>query len=880
MLFVFFIGVSTSCAADANTSKSVEKPSKLTQSQILGASKTIKSHVIKNKKLPNSVTIGGYKYSMEEYMYFSSVTINYKYNNKKSDVTVKYAVKSPTTPTGTKISGKLTKKQYTTYATNAYKYIKNNNRVPNFVNTKIGKMQFQTFIYSNSKILAWSQNNKGKLPSSLAMNIAKTNSINKNIPNFPGNTISSNTTPSQKTLTLNQVLDASKRVKDYSEKNSVLPSSVTISGNNYKMNDFLYLMSKAIIYKNSGKTSSIPVLSVKEPVSPSGNNKLGKIQKAEYVSLANSVISSIDSNKQAPNYIKTNLGNLQYQSTVYVFSRIASYIYTNKAMPSYVEVNVTSSSKINGGGSTDSTNTPTSTLLGSDSRGTVELLGAYGNTKSSKKIAYIIGIHPLENAVHTALFNSLVSKSSSLNYCYYVYRITVKQDANDYSKGRMNGQTLARDFILPHIKKNSYGLVVDIHANQGTVGGNYEKTNFIFAPKNNGASKTIAENIINKIGGLCYYYPASQTSPPYLTGPLVDAGINTIIYETYMYESNETTYNLIKQLIDVVDNYNFSSGSGGSGNTSGATVSLAQITDAAKRVENYVLANGVLPNYVEIEGKTYNMPDFLYLLSAAIVNINKGSTGSIKSISVKAASSPVGDSMAGNLNKADFVDVATRVYNYVLNNGQAPNYATSPLGRIQFQYLVYEFSKILEFVNSNNRLPNYVTLNIKTSNELSGGNSGSSTPTGELTQYLKGTKNCQVNDVSIQALAKKLTQGLSSDLDKATAIFDYVRDKITYKYYTNSWDNTGAKGVIAKGWGNCVDQTHLLIALLRATGIPARYVNGKATFNSGTIGHTWAEVYIAGKWITADTTHSNNKLGIVTNWKNPTIYGKYAEITF
>ena len=53
------------------------------------------------------------------------------------------------------------------------------------------------------------------------------------------------------------------------------------------------------------------------------------------------------------------------------------------------------------------------------------MLGPFGNTDSDIKIAYSIGMHPLESKAHKALFDTVNSKSSSLNYCYYIYKINV-----------------------------------------------------------------------------------------------------------------------------------------------------------------------------------------------------------------------------------------------------------------------------------------------------------------------------------------------------------------------------------------------------------------------------------------------------------------------
>jgi len=57
-----------------------------------------------------------------------------------------------------------------------------------------------------------------------------------------------------------------------------------------------------------------------------------------------------------------------------------------------------------------------------------------------------------------------------------------------------------------------------------------------------------------------------------------------------------------------------------------------------------------------------------------------------------------------------------------------------------------------------------------------------------------------------------------------TAIFAFVRDEIGYESYRGSL--RGARGTLWSNAGNAVDQASLLIALLRASGIPARYVQG------------------------------------------------------
>jgi hypothetical protein len=196
------------------------------------------------------------------------------------------------------------------------------------------------------------------------------------------------------------------------------------------------------------------------------------------------------------------------------------------------------------------------TLLGSNSNGSVELIGPIGNVNSKIKIAYIIGIHPLESFSHTTAYNTLFSHNQSLKYCYYIYRINVTDQPNVYETGRMHGQVLGEKFIVPNIDKENYSLVMDIHSNEAASG--YAKTDSIFAPENNTDSKRIAEEIIaNTNQTLIYFYPEPQTSPKFVTLPIIKSGIPAIIFESDDGESVNIRTKRIEMLIKAVDDLKF-----------------------------------------------------------------------------------------------------------------------------------------------------------------------------------------------------------------------------------------------------------------------------------------------------------------------------------
>lgn len=196
-----------------------------------------------------------------------------------------------------------------------------------------------------------------------------------------------------------------------------------------------------------------------------------------------------------------------------------------------------------------------SRLIGKNDLGSVYLHGPFGNADSDIKIAYLIGMHPLESKSHRALFEELTSKKD-LKYCYYLYNINVS-DNDTQSEGRDEGQLLAQEFVCKEIINNGYDLFLDIHSNRGPLGpGDYQITNFIFAPGFDEASSAYMNDIIDSIDEIVYYAPEFRSSPPYITEPTANAGIPTLVYECYSFEPFSTTCTLASKLIDVVDNLN------------------------------------------------------------------------------------------------------------------------------------------------------------------------------------------------------------------------------------------------------------------------------------------------------------------------------------
>lgn len=76
--------------------------------------------------------------------------------------------------------------------------------------------------------------------------------------------------------------------------------------------------------------------------------------------------------------------------------------------------------------------------------------------------------------------------------------------------------------------------------------------------------------------------------------------------------------------------------------------------------------------------------------------------------------------------------------------------------------------------------------------------------------------------------------------------FEYAKNTTTV--------STTAEEALTVGSGVCQDYSHILLALCRKNGIPARYVAGLLLGEGET--HSWIEIYSGGKWLGLDPTHN------------------------
>lgn len=109
-------------------------------------------------------------------------------------------------------------------------------------------------------------------------------------------------------------------------------------------------------------------------------------------------------------------------------------------------------------------------------------------------------------------------------------------------------------------------------------------------------------------------------------------------------------------------------------------------------------------------------------------------------------------------------------------------------------------------------------------------------------------------DEEMTELAQQTVAGLEPP-EAARAISDLVRERVAYKAGTTGVA-TSATEAWAQGQGVCQDITHVALTMLRAAGLPARYVSGylhprkDPQVGETVVGesHAWVEVWLGDWW--------------------------------
>jgi len=135
--------------------------------------------------------------------------------------------------------------------------------------------------------------------------------------------------------------------------------------------------------------------------------------------------------------------------------------------------------------------------------------------------------------------------------------------------------------------------------------------------------------------------------------------------------------------------------------------------------------------------------------------------------------------------------------------------------------------------------------------------------------YLEATEQVQSQDQQIIQKARELTRNVTTEFDAVQRIITWVVDHVRYFTPPAHYD---ALYSLESGKGNCQNFSHLSAALMRATGIPARIVNGVTlnrpfnitrqsdvlTVKMGQGRHSWIEVWFPDLgWVPFDSQQTS-----------------------
>jgi len=130
-----------------------------------------------------------------------------------------------------------------------------------------------------------------------------------------------------------------------------------------------------------------------------------------------------------------------------------------------------------------------------------------------------------------------------------------------------------------------------------------------------------------------------------------------------------------------------------------------------------------------------------------------------------------------------------------------------------------------------------------------------------MMKYLEPTAMLNFQDEALQQLVKQRGWSDLAYEDRIKEIYDFVRNEIKFGY--NRTDDIPASEVLRDGYGQCNTKSTLLMALLRAVGIPCRihgFLIDKKMQKGALTGityllapskivHAWTEVQLHDDWI-------------------------------
>ncbi|MBQ2662170.1 MAG: transglutaminase domain-containing protein, partial [Clostridia bacterium] len=294
-------------------------------------------------------------------------------------------------------------------------------------------------------------------------------------------------------------------------------------------------------------------------------------------------------------------------------------------------------------------------------------------------------------------------------------------------------------------------------------------------------------------------------------------------------------------------------------------VSINQVATAMASAYASFEKNDRMPSTLTVGASTgLSQASYYYLAAKAVSAIYSGSTAHIAvKTNYKKPSYPEKfyTYNSATVTTANINTLATAQLTYAANNSSTyANYVTiSGKGQINFYSCMVILARALSYYKTNGKLP------------ASTSSFGST--------YLAATNNCQSTNSNIVSRAKSIISnaGATTTAAKAKAIYNWVHANVSYKYYNDTYRS--ATTVLSDRVANCCDHAHLMNALMRASGIPARYTHADCRIGGSLYGHVYSQIFVDGAWKTIDASMKSCSYNYIS-WTLVTHHAWYRELPF
>lgn len=483
-------------------------------------------------------------------------------------------------------------------------------------------------------------------------------------------------------ISLTDILNAAKVFNDYVVLNKGIPKNIMVGSKNCTTEEFLYLMTSAIVNIGDNKLSnSYTVKKINSHDKDLNGDWVtsSKITKANYVDLANRVLNWINSEhtdngktytNTPPRHAKLSDGKqADYNLYTAAFAGILTYYNQNKVLPdSYVFSNSIFESYYITNVLSDKSDDKLTFYLTSDN-----IIGSSTdnnalNTIKNTLIALgynvkIIGVGP--NMHNTAYKYGCTGSNSVLLCCFGGVDACCIEEwvGKTPGLGTWFPNAYAGANILSVFYLDPYGCAANIN---DYVSVSWDaKTNSYYGEPLNDSAQYMKDNGISYI----------QTG----TVDRVCALLKTLLSGTNVAPAPAP-----------VAKY----------------VTVAQVVSAAASLKSNIYYYGVLPSTVTVGSYKVSTAQFDYLMSVAIKYLKAGKKTSTKIKIVDASVSNPYYYIKYNVKKSTYVSIATKIINYYnSHNKKLPNYVSVGGKKLSYRAYTYSFAKILAYYKSYKKLP-------------------------------------------------------------------------------------------------------------------------------------------------------------------------------